>query len=92
MRTEHPEAVATLQVQDQAQLVAVDRDVEEGVAVEEVRRNRPRVVALGRLDLDDLGPEVAELHGGEGAAQHPGEVQDAAARQRARILHQRAGE
>jgi hypothetical protein len=55
-------------------------------------RDGPGVVPPGRLDLDDLGAEVAELHGGERAAEHPREVQDADARERARVFHQRAGE
>lgn len=82
---EHPEPLRTLEVQDEAQFVAVDGEVVGRVALKEVRGNGPGVLPLRRLDFDDLGAQVRELHGGEGPAQDPGEVQHSDARQGAGI-------
>ena len=44
----------------------------------------PHIVeALARFDLDDLGPHVGQRHAGDGAGQHPAEVQHTIAGQRA---------
>ena len=43
----------------------------------------PRDVADARpLDLDDVGPQVAEHHAGEGAGEHPRQVEDSHAFER----------
>ncbi len=44
----------------------------------------PGQVATGRLDLDDLGPQVEQCLGAVGTSQHAGEINDAAAFERKR--------
>jgi hypothetical protein len=78
----HVEVVGVLEVQGDRPLVAVDP---EEVGRDPVaHRGLPRagVVALGALDLDHLGAQVAQEHRGVGAGQDPGEVGDQQSRQR----------
>ena len=48
---------------------------------------QPRDVALGRLDLDDVGTEVGQHPTGQRTRQHPGQVQHADAVQRVHGRH-----
>ena len=48
------------QVERDAALVAVDVEVQQRVALDDRPRHLADVVALGRLDLDDVGAEVGE--------------------------------
>jgi hypothetical protein len=71
-----------LEVDGQALLVAVDRHEARAVAVPSDRALPARRLALaGRLELDDLGPEIGEVHGAEGRGHGLGEVDDAEAGQ-----------
>ena len=70
------------QVEGDRPLVAVDRQVVRAVVAAAGRHPLPGVVTGRALDLDDVGPEVAEHHGGVRAGQDPGEVGDHDAGQR----------
>jgi len=50
-----------LEIEDDRALVAIDRQVERAHGGVAHRAELTRGVALGRLDLDDLGAEIAEL-------------------------------
>ncbi len=68
------------EVEDDRALVAIRGMVVGGAALR-IRRRRPasRVVAVRRLDLDDVGAQVAERLRDERAREHPGQVDDAQA-------------
>jgi hypothetical protein len=72
-----------LQVDADALLVAVHRQVVGAVAVDEVRADLPGGVAVGRLDLDHTGAEVAEDLRGERAREVLGQVDHHGVAQRA---------
>ena len=84
-------AVIGAQVEDDPALVAVDRREVGTAAVGRVappwRAPGAGLVARRRLDLDDVGAEVGEEHGGERAGQHPAEVDDPDAVERERLDH-----
>jgi hypothetical protein len=83
---EHGDALGLLQVEAQRALVAVD-ELEEGAGFARPGAHRTGVVALaGVLDLDDVGAEVGEVLGGDGARQQPGEVEHAQAGKRLAAL------
>ena len=71
-------ACRLLQVERDARFAAVDRQEEAGVTGElgGMARNLARQVTLQRLDLDDFRAELRQQLAGEGAAQHPGQVED----------------
>ena len=74
------------QVEAQRTLVAVD-ELEEGAGLARFfvtwAAHAAGVVArTGVLDLDDVGAEVGEVLGGNGAGQQPGEVEHAQAGER----------
>jgi hypothetical protein len=78
------------QVQADRSLVAVDREV-VGRGARAARRvadpGRPpaaRGIAIGRLDLDDVGPKISQEHRGVRSGEDGGRVDHAQARQRAR--------
>ena len=71
------------QVQRHRALPAVDPQVVRGHLAAGGRRPRPGLVALGRLDLHHVGPHVGEQHRRVGPGQHPGEVGDQDAGERA---------
>ena len=66
---EHGAAGIGLEVDDQAALVAVDRCEVRAAAIRRIapvgRTPAARLVAVGRLDLPDLGAQVAEEHAGD---------------------------
>ena len=77
-------ALGPAEIEAERALAAVDPDEIGGVAA--VIERRPPVahlVALGRLDLDDLGAMVAQDLGGVRSAQDPGHVDHRDARKRA---------
>ena len=76
-----PEVAGVAQVQHHRTLVAVDPQVVGRGLTADGRGPRARLVAVGRLDLDDVRAEVGEQHGRVGAGEHPGEVGDEQARQ-----------
>ena len=81
---EHLLASRVLQVQGQAALVGIEREVEEAVGVRAIPERVTRdIPAAGLLDLDDVRPEPGQHL----AARRPGlivrEIDDANARQRA---------
>ncbi len=70
-------ARVVLEVDGAAPLVAVDREVVGRLAREKRRTERAGLVAAPRLlDLDDVGPHVAEGHRAVGAGHHPAEIDD----------------
>ncbi len=74
-----------LEVQDDPLLVAVQADevaAEILVHLTGEGPELPGVVAVGRLDVDDLGPEVGEDHRCRGGRQHVAQVDDADSFQR----------
>ena len=76
-------ALRSLEVDGERALVAVEVEERGGEAVAAVAVGA-RVVARARLlDLDDVGALVGQDHGGPGARQHRGEVDDADAGERA---------
>ena len=76
-------ADATLEIERQAFLVAIDAQEIRALAVDERRTPRARVVAApGLLELDDAGAHVGEQHRAVRARQHPGEVEDGQSRER----------
>ena len=79
----HGQSRVGAEVADDAALVAVHRPEVGGVALRVDRREPLPGVVTGRaLDLDHVGAEVGQHHGGVGPGQHPREVGDAQARQR----------
>jgi hypothetical protein len=72
-----------LEVERDRALAAIDRREVLGVAVRD-RWPLPHRVALGRLDLDDLGAEVGEQHAAERPGRHLAELDDAHALERAK--------
>ena len=60
-------AVLSLQVEDDAPLAAVPLNGTGRV---------PELLTVGRLDLDDLGAEVGQHHGGDSAGTAAGEIED----------------
>jgi len=79
------------QVEHDRSLVAVDRCEVRAAPLGRVAppRRSPgaRLVAVGRLDLDDIGAEVGQQHGGERPGQHAADVDDADAFQGEPIGH-----
>ena len=70
-----------LEIDRDAALVAVRAEKHGALSAAE-RRPAPRLIAgAGRLDLDDLGAEVAQILGAERAREHLGEVENADAGQ-----------
>ncbi len=66
-----------LEVERDRALVAVEAQVVGRALVDERRPPGARVVAaVGALDLDHVGPEVAEAHRAQRAGEHPREVGD----------------
>ncbi len=83
---QHLLAAPALHVERDALLVAVDGQEIGRLVALEGRREGARVVALaGLLDLDHLGPQVAQLHGAVGPRQHPRQVDDAQSFERAHL-------
>ena len=85
-----------LQIEGDGPLVPVDVEEEGGPVLAAVRREidlggaqavRPR----GRLHLENLGPQVGQQPGAEGAGQHVAEVEDPDAVQGRRFLRGRDG-
>jgi hypothetical protein len=75
---EHRAPVGVREVEGHRAFVAVDGEEVHALAAAEVRAHRTNVVAhAGALDLDHLGPEVAQDHRAEGPGQHAGEVEHA---------------
>ena len=78
----HGEVVGVGEVEGDALLVAVDREVvgrlhAAGAVVPLRRPPRAGLVAgAGPFDLHDLGPEIGQVHGRQRARQHAGEVGD----------------
>ena len=72
---EHALALGPAQIETERALVAVDAD-EVGSVLAGIEGRAPvaHLVALRRLDLDDLGAVVAQDLGGVWPAQHPGDV------------------
>jgi hypothetical protein len=74
-------ALGALEVDGDRLLVAVHRGEVAAerpeLVVGMVGADDPRVVAVERLDLDDLGALVGQQHGAEWAGQHLGEIDDA---------------
>jgi hypothetical protein len=73
-------------------LIEISRAVE--ARLHAGRRNRQPARSVGpclRLEADDLGAEVGELHRAEWARPDPAEVDDAHARERKWLLRARAG-
>ena len=73
--------VLFLQVDHEAALGAVD--LEEAATLAVQRRGVAHAVAAGRLDLEDVGPQVGEDHGAVRAGDVFGEVGDSNAGQNA---------
>ena len=76
-------ALGPAQVDDDERLVAEDARRVERLAVEALAHGAHRV-ALGGLDLDDLGAEVGEQAPAEGAGHGRAQLEDAVAGERAR--------
>ena len=74
-------ALLGLEVQDHALLAPVDREEVGGLAAAEGRSPGAGVVPARRFDLDHLGAEVGQHHGGVGPGQDPGEIQNPDSRQ-----------
>ncbi len=74
-------ALRLLQVEHQASLVAVDRQVVGGLAAGKRRAPGAGLVAVRLLDLDHVGAQVGEEHCGEGAREHAGAIEHAHAGQ-----------
>src|SRR6185312_8765939 len=70
------------EIDDEAFLVAVDAEEIVALAVEKGREAVGLVAAARRLDLQHLGPEVAEILRRERAGQHARQVDDPHALQR----------
>jgi hypothetical protein len=70
-----------LQIDDDAALVAIHRTEQAALAVRE-RTDRAIVVAARRLDLDDVGAEIAEQRRTQRPRQHPGKIDHAYAVER----------
>ncbi len=75
---QEPPVVGLPKVEGDRSLVAID--------AQEIRRFAARVeggpptacivTTAGALDLDDVGPEVTEEHGGEGSGENASEIED----------------
>jgi len=74
--------IGVLEVEHQALLVAVERREQAAHAFAH-GADVAVVIARGRLDLDDLGPQVGQQGRGQRARQHAAEVEDAHAIERA---------
>ena len=74
-----------LQVEHDAALVAVDPHEQRGHVAADARPGVARGVALRRLDLDDVGAEIAQHLRGVGPEHHRGEIEHAHARERTGI-------
>jgi hypothetical protein len=68
-----------LDIDRDAALAAIDRQEERGLAVDQVRRDCTRHIALERLDLDHVCPKLSEKLTCEGAGQDPTEVENSSA-------------
>ena len=80
---EHRATSGRLEIEAQAALVAVLREKLHALAVDElVAQVARQVAALGFLDLDHVGPQVAEQHRADRAGGHHAQVQDHVAVQR----------
>ena len=66
---EHRDRLGLLEVEHQRLLAPVHVQVQQRRAVHQGPRHLPRVVAGGRLDLDDLGAEVDEVRRDGGGAE-----------------------
>ena len=75
-----------LEVEHDAALVAVDPHEQRGHVAAHARPGVARGVALRRLDLDDVGAEIAQHLRGIGPEHHRGEIEHAHARERAGLL------
>ncbi len=64
-----------LEIEHHAFLVAIDRA--KGRAVLEATPAAERIAAIGRLDLDHFGAEIAQQHSGVGSGYVVGELDDA---------------
>jgi hypothetical protein len=78
---ERCEAIGMAQVERDAALVAVERQVHRSHAFATAGTDVPDSVSFGRLDLDDVGSQVRQDLRREGAHHHAGEVHDPDARQ-----------
>ena len=65
-RLEGGHVLVAAEVHHDAALAPVDVEVHEGHALDDGPGHLADVVARGRLDLDDLGPEVDQRHGDGG--------------------------
>jgi len=75
-------ALRLLEVDGDAALVGVEEQEEHRVEAGHLRPVAPRLLAAGRLDLDDVGAEPAQELGAGGARLELGEIQDPDAGQR----------
>jgi hypothetical protein len=75
-------AVLLLQIDDNAALVAIEIQKSCGDPAFGRTPELPAGIALRRLDLDDIGAEVAELHRAKGSRDDLGQVQNAKACER----------
>ncbi len=69
----------TSQVDDDAGLVAVEGEEDRAeltVVTKAAGPPSPRPLAVGRLDLDDLGPEIGQHHRAHGTSGHRSERDD----------------
>ena len=75
--------VVDLEVEDDRALVAVDELPPQAFAVARVAPcQAAQGVAVGALDLDDVGAEVGEVAGAVGAGEHGRQVEDTERRER----------
>ena len=79
---QHVARLRALQVEHDAPLVAVDPHEQRGHVAAHARPGVARGVALRRLDLDDVGAEIAQHLRGIGPEHHRGEIEHAHARER----------
>ena len=79
---ERGRALPGLEVQDDALLAPVDREEIRGLPPAEGGAPGAGVVPAGRFDLDHLGAEVGQHHGGVGPGEDPGEIQNPDSRER----------
>ena len=69
------DALRALEIEHHALLVAIDRA--ESRAVFDAAPAAERIAAIGRLDLDHLGAEIAQQHSGIRSGHVVGELDDA---------------
>src|ERR1019366_4375981 len=75
------------EVKHDALLVAIEAEENRALVPDEGRTHPAREIARGRLDLDDPGTGVAELHRAKGATETLRKVNDANAVETSRASH-----